>query len=94
MKASARKSLGEFKPLIVHDSGRTEVVGRRGTTEHWVALTNSGETYRPRRGVTFKERADAVAYAQRHIERLTEFKARKAKEREQRHARYAAQSQT
>lgn len=92
MKASARKSLGEFKPLIVHDSGRTEVVGQRGHTEHWLALTNGGETYRARRGVTFAARADAVAYAQRHIDRLREFKARRDQERAERHARYAAQA--
>ena len=92
MKASARKSLGEYKPLIIHDSGRTEVVGQRGHTEHWIALTNSGETYRPRRGVTFVDRDKAVAYAQRHIDRLREFKKRRDQERAERHARYAAQA--
>jgi hypothetical protein len=92
MKASARKSLGEYKPLIIHDSGRTEVIGKRGRTEHWQALTNCGETYRPQRGVTFADKGRAIAYAQRHIDRLREFEARKEKEHAERHARYAAQS--
>lgn len=94
MRASARKSLGEYKPLIVHKSGRTEVVGQRGHTERWVALTNSGETYRARRGVTFKSREDAVAYAQRHIGRLNELRASQERERHERHARYATQLAT
>ncbi len=94
MKASARKSLGEYKPLIVHRSGRTEVVGQRGHTEHWQALTNCGETYRARRGVVFKDRKDAVDYAQRHIDRLNEFTARRKRERAERHARYSAQVAT
>lgn len=93
MKASARKSLGEFKPLIVHDSGRTEVVGQRGRAEHWVALTDSGETYRAIRGVTFKAREDAIAYAQQHIDRLIEFRERRELERLERHARYAEQAE-
>lgn len=93
MKASARKSLGEYKPVIVHGNGRTEVVGQRGHTEHWQALTNCGETYHARRGVTFPDRADAVAYAQRHIERLREFKAKCDRERAERHARYAEQAE-
>lgn len=92
MRASARKSLGEYKPLIVHENGRTEVVGKRGRTEHWRALTNCGETYRPQRGVTFADRDEAVAYAQRHIDRLNEAKARRDLQRAERHARYAQQS--
>lgn len=85
MKATARKSLGEYKPVIIHDSGRTEVVGKRGHTEHWQALTNCGETYRPRRGVTFTTKEDAIAYAQKHIDRLTEFAARRRAEYAARH---------
>jgi len=92
MKASARKSLGEYKPLIIHDSGRTEVIGKRSHTEHWIALTNAGTTQHFSRGVTYAERADAVAHAQKHIDRLKEFKARKDQERAERHARYATQS--
>jgi len=92
MKSSARKSLGEYKPVIVHGGGRTEVVGQRGHTEHWQAFTNCGETYRAVRGVTFKDREDAVAYAQKHIDRLIEFRDRKVKEREERLARYASQA--
>ena len=72
MKASARKSLGEYKPLIIHSSGRTEVVGQRGTTELWVALTNGGSTYRARRGVTFADRTDAIAHAQKVIDKTDE----------------------
>jgi hypothetical protein len=86
MKASARKSLGEFKPLIIHSDGRTEVVGQRGRTEHWVALTNSGETYRARRGITFETSEEAIAYAQNRIDRLNEFVAKRRAEYEARHA--------
>lgn len=91
MTASARKSLGEYKPMIKHASGRTEIVGRRGYNEHWIALTNAGETWRWRRGLTFTDRDDAVAYAQKHIDDLEQAIARRKAERVERHARYAEQ---
>ena len=54
VKASARKSHGEYKPMLVTDYGaikRTEMVsgGSRKTRE---------------RGTTFKKRSDAIAHAQ------------------------------
>ena len=51
--ASARKSLGEFKPLLVFPSGKTTVCHQ--------ALAKY------ERGYTFKTRADAVACAQKVI---------------------------
>lgn len=91
MKASARKSLGEYKPMIQHASGRTEIVGKRGYNEHWIALTNAGETWRWRRGLTFKNREDAVAYAQKHIDSLVEAIERRKAARAERHTRYENQ---
>lgn len=73
MKASARKSFGEFKPVIVHDDGRTEVVGKRERALVWVPgqagmhPLPGGPTHFVR-GKTFAAKADAVAYAQRHID--------------------------
>lgn len=91
MTPSARKSLGEYKPMIRHGNGRTEIVGKRGYNQHWVALTNGGEAWHWRRGLTFVERSDAIAYAQKHIEDLEKAVARRKAEREARHARYAQQ---
>lgn len=76
MKASARKSYGEFKPVIVHDDGRTEVVGKRERPLVWVPgqagmhPLPGGPTHLVR-GKTFAAKADAVAYAQRHIDART-----------------------
>lgn len=89
MKASARKSLGEYKPLIIHASGRTEVIGKREATGYQ-ARVEGKERYR--RGLTFTDRAAAMAYAQRHIDRLIEDRARRDRQRAERHARYAEQS--
>lgn len=80
MKPSARKSHGEYKPIIIHGCGRTEVIGQRGTIQNWVALTNSGETYYPRRGITFTNREDALACAQRAIDRRVSFRAQRRKQ--------------
>lgn len=95
MKASARKSYGEYKPLIVHPSGRTEVVGQRGHLERIQPQTKfyDGplEVWHAHRGVTFKSREEAVRYAQQHIDRLIENRARKLAEYEARQKRYAEQ---
>lgn len=73
MRASARKSYGEYKPVIVHTNGRTEIVGQKGRLDRIQAQTvfysGPSEIWRGRRGVTFTERDDAVAYAQRVINR-------------------------
>lgn len=89
MKASARKSYDAYKPLIVHDNGRTEIVGKRSKSSYWERVAGRERFCR---GVTFADRADAVAYAQRHIERLIADRERRAKERDERHAKYAAQA--
>lgn len=72
VKASARKSYGSYKPLLVFPDGRTEVQGQRSETRYRVS---DGRNYDPRtaythneRGKTFSERADAIAYAKRCID--------------------------
>lgn len=71
MRAAARKSFGEFKPMIIHKDGRTEIVGQRGRVEQIQPQTKfySGpsEVYRARRGVTFSTKDEAVAFAQLQI---------------------------
>ncbi|WP_085044314.1 hypothetical protein [Ensifer aridi] len=97
MKPSARKSYGEFKPVIIHDSGRTEIVGQRGHVQRvrpeTVFYSGPTEIHHSERGVTFTDRGDAIAYARRVIEdRKASYAAREA-EREARHKRYAEQQQ-
>lgn len=84
MKASARKSHDEYKPLIIHKSGRTEVVGKRTKSSYWDRVAGRERFCR---GVTFADRDEAVAYAQKHIERITADRERRAAERAERHAR-------
>jgi hypothetical protein len=67
MQASARQSYGRYKPIIRHDSGRTEVLGKR-TKSSYLAIVNGHERYC--RGLTFATRDQAIAYAQDHINRL------------------------
>ena len=67
--ASARKSNGEYKPLISFSGGRTEVVEqsseRAGVyTKHGFIAGN-----RYARGSTYDNRADAIAAAQAEINR-------------------------
>ena len=74
--ASARKSFGSYKPVIVHDRGslteRTEVVGTRAETRYreWIdGRPNPRTAYTHyERGMTFSDRGGAVQYAQRVIE--------------------------
>lgn len=72
MKAAARKSFGEYKPMIRHANGRTEICGQRSKTFQIQAETKfySGpsEITKHYRGVTFPTRAEAVAFAQADIE--------------------------
>lgn len=72
MKPSARKSFGEYKPMIRHTDGRTEICGQRSRTFQIQAETKfySGpsEVTKHYRGATFKTRAEAVAFAQRDID--------------------------
>lgn len=79
-KASARKSLGEYKPLIVYPSGSTEVCEKSPErqdryTKHGVIKGN-----KKARGTTYPTKEEAVAAAQRVIDlRLEDAYARKAK---------------
>ncbi|QDP67020.1 MAG: hypothetical protein Unbinned3138contig1000_62 [Prokaryotic dsDNA virus sp.] len=72
VKPTAIKSFGEYKPMIRHASGRTEICGQRSKTFQIQAETKfySGpsEVTKHFRGVTFKTRAEAVAFAQRDID--------------------------
>ena len=85
MKASARKSHGEFKPVIIHPNGRNETVGRN---TRYCPYTHREFS---RRGVTFEKRPDAVAYAAQVINRRLDFKWQRDMDRIERHARYAEQ---
>lgn len=92
MKASARKRNGKYKPLIQFGDGRTKILGSRGHTQHWRALTNGGETWHwDRNTAQFDDRDDAIAYAQKHIEKLRAFKKKCDARRAERHARYTEQ---
>jgi hypothetical protein len=67
-KASARKSLGEFKPLIVYPNGGTEVCEKSPErtdhyTRHGIVPGN-----RYARGTTYKTREEAIAAAQAVID--------------------------
>lgn len=76
--ASARKSLGEYKPLIVYPDGSTEVCEQSPEradrhTKYGVIKGN-----RKARGTTYKTRAEAIAVAQawidaRRAEAITRF---------------------
>lgn len=102
MKASARKSFGEYKPIIIHPhmhlpeiDGRTEVVGQRGRLEVIIPQTKHyqgpTEVWHSKRGVTFVDRSDAVAYAQCEIERRNAARAKARADYEARQNRYKQQ---
>lgn len=59
VSASARKSFTEYKPILVHPSNRTEVLGRAVVVDE---LKNFHQTFS--RGTIFNNREDAVAYAE------------------------------
>lgn len=67
-KASARKSLGDFKPLIVYPGGKTEVCEQ--PPERFDRHTKNGVIpgQRMARGTTYKTREEAVAVAQAWID--------------------------
>lgn len=71
MKPSARKSLGEYKPLIIHENGRTEVLGQTGHLQRIQAQTKfySGpdSIWRGKRGKVFQTREEAISYADAQI---------------------------
>ena len=76
--ASARKSLGEYKPLI-KVGGRTEVVEQN--PDRFARNTRGGmvQGNRYARGTTYSNRGDAIAAAQRMIDsRLADAIARHA----------------
>lgn len=70
-KASARKSYGSYKPIIVSPDGRTEVCGQRRETRYlvWVDGKPDPKTMyvTNHRGLTFPSREEAVQYAYRCI---------------------------
>ena len=67
-KASARKSLGEYKPLIVYPEGRTEVCEQ--SPERFDRYTKQGviKGQRMARGNTYATREEAIAAAQAVID--------------------------
>jgi len=78
MEATARKSLGEYKPVIRYASGRTEICGQNARLIREFAQTKFGhcsERIKYKRGVTFASRNDAIAYAQRVIDQRHEKQA-------------------
>ena len=99
MKASARKSYGEYKPMIVHPGirgrSRSEIVGQRGHMQRIQPQTKfyegPTEIWHARRGVTFKDRAEAIAYAQKVIDVRKAAHEKYMADYEARQARYAAQ---
>jgi hypothetical protein len=80
VKASARKSLGEYKPLIVYPNGKTEVCEQspERATVHTKAGVIRGN--RMARGTTYNTRDEAITAAQTVINnRREEALARAAK---------------
>lgn len=73
-KASARKSFGSFKPVVVKGDGSTEVCGQRAELRNkvWVDGRPDPKTayVQNHRGVTFQTRDEATAYARACIEEL------------------------
>jgi hypothetical protein len=67
-KASARKSLGKYKPLIVYPAGNTEVVEQ--SPERFTRNTKLGEIKGNKlaRGTTYATREEAIAAAQKLID--------------------------
>ncbi|CEG08748.1 hypothetical protein BN961_02166 [Afipia felis] len=70
-KASARKSFGEYKAVIVYPNGRTEILGKCERPLIWRGkeALPGGLTHFVR-GKTFANREDAIARAQREIDGL------------------------
>lgn len=69
LKASARKSKGKFKPLLEDSNGKTRVLEQSPErfdryTKHGVILGNLFA-----RGAVYSTRAEAVAAAQRYMDR-------------------------
>ncbi len=89
-KASAKKSFGEYKPLMIHPSGYTEILGKRGYVERIQPLTKfyegPTEVIHYQRGKTFQTRVEAIAYAQKYIDKLEASIA-------ERHAAYVARQE-
>lgn len=70
VKASARKSLGEYKPLIVFPDGSTQIVEQ--ADERQLQYSISERRYfrenKYARGTTYKNREDAINAAQIKID--------------------------
>jgi hypothetical protein len=80
-RASARKSYGEYKPIIVHSDGRTEILGKRERPLIWRGKEPlpGGPTHFVR-GKTFATRYEAEEFADRVINKRIQS-AREAMER-------------
>jgi len=63
-KASARKSLGEYKPLIVYPNGKTEVCEKSPERANHYTAKGMIKGNRYARGKTYADRAEAIAAAQ------------------------------
>jgi hypothetical protein len=67
-KASARKSLGEYKPLIVYPCGRTEVCEQSPDRHDRNTKRGVIKGNKMARGTTYSTRDEAVAAAQEWID--------------------------
>lgn len=66
--ASARKSLGEFKPIIVYPNGKTEVCEQSPERANQHTKYGVIKGNRMARGTTYKTREEAIAAAQAVID--------------------------
>jgi|GEM_PF-6120991 len=79
-RPSARKSFGQYKAVIVHEDGRSEILGKVSRPLVWRGKESMpGGPMRFVRGKTFASREEAIAFARRTIDL-----------RAQRHAEYMA----
>lgn len=79
-KASARKSLGEFKPLIVYPCGKTEVCEQSPERQERYTKNGPVKGNRLARGNTYLTREEAVEAAQQVIDIRREHALRRLNE--------------
>lgn len=78
--ASARKSLGEYKPLIVYPGGKTEVCEQSPERRDYNTKQGMVRGNKMARGKTYATREEAIAVAQEWIEMRREDALRRATE--------------
>lgn len=70
-KPSARKSYGEFKPVLVNSRGQTKILGQRGHVQRVQPQTKfyegPTEIYHARRGKTFPTGDEAKSFVANEI---------------------------